>query len=65
MTDEILYLNHEGTSTFGDEEGMIISSILSLFENLLVIIYSKLHSKSCDYLYKLRYRVGTKWKKKI
>ena len=38
MTEKILYLNHEGTSTFGDEEGMIISSILSLFEKLLVII---------------------------
>ena len=36
MTEEFLYLNHEGTSTFGDEEGMIISSILSLFEYLLV-----------------------------
>ena len=41
MTEEFLYLNHEGTSTFGDEGGMIISSILSLFENLVVIIYSK------------------------
>ena len=27
-------------------------SFVSLKKNLLVLIYSKLHSKSCDYLYK-------------
>ena len=26
--------------------------LLLVFENLLVLVYSKLHSKSCDYLYK-------------
>ena len=29
-------------------------NFISLKKNLLVLIYSKLHSKSCDYLYKLR-----------
>ena len=27
-------------------------NFVSLWKNLLVLIYSKLHSKSCDYLYK-------------
>ena len=29
-------------------------ALVSLWKNLLVLIYSKLHSKSCDYLYKWR-----------
>ena len=28
---------------------------VSLWKNLLVLIYSKLHSKSCDYLYKTKF----------
>ena len=30
-----------------------LCNFVSLRKNLLVLIYSKLHSKSCDYLYKL------------
>ena len=35
---------------------LLVRAIFLGFEkiNLLVLIYSKLHSKSCDYLYKVR-----------
>ena len=43
---------------FGINKHLLIFSkttnFVSLWKNLLVLIYSKLHSKSCDYLYKWR-----------
>ena len=40
---------------FGINKHLLIFSkttnFVSLWKNLLVLIYSKLHSKSCDYLY--------------
>ena len=34
-------------------------NFFSLWKNLLVLIYSKLHSKSCDYLYKCEFLLST------
>ena len=36
---------------------MCSCNFVSLIKNFLVLIYSKLHSKSCDYLYKLNKRI--------
>ena len=33
-------------------------NFVSLQKNLLVLIYSKLHSKSCDYLYETNYQMS-------